>query len=555
MKKRFGLLLAALLLFLLTLCGTALAEDCGDGNHGEWYYETTKEPDCTNPGSRNKYCGKCNKFIGVEPISPIGHVKGTPTVAKEATCTEDGEKITKCTTCGVVVESVKIPALGHLPGDWVTTQKLTCTIDGRYERFCTRCGKSVEVKTETHPGHKMGGWEEYKKATCTAAGEERCYCGNTHLGCTYYESRPTSATGHDYAEVKRVLPTCTVDGYVDYACQNPGCTATKREILKAPGSHAWGDWVKTDPSCTQKGMQKRACNRCGEEETKEIPALGHNWGDWVTVVKATCTQKGQDKRTCSRCGEEEYRDIPALDHDWSDVIVVTKPGCETPGKVKWVCNRCGLEHVETVPADGHKPGPWVVVKPATPYQKGLRERYCEVCGKLLNREEISQLTYVDNTMCAMGPRLRDVNLSPNPNTDLWYMFTPIDVSKDCAQEYDLVASNLHVVGTMYVTVKDGYMTVDYKLNDRENVKVTLEFYTVLSSMHDLVEYEPEKLLSHRAPVGTPILLQEYFGDDTSLVIYFCSRIDYKFNEKTMHFLNYDSSSNQALIHYMKSLMD
>lgn len=47
--------------------------------------------------------------------------------------------------------------------------------------------------------------------------------------------------------------------------------------LIGTGEHTWGEWEQvTAANCTQKGEQKHVCTVCGEEETEEIPALGHN---------------------------------------------------------------------------------------------------------------------------------------------------------------------------------------------------------------------------------------------------------------------------------------
>ncbi len=59
-----------------------------------------------------------------------------------------------------------------------------------------------------------------------------------------------------------------------------------------PHTHSYGDWVTvTEPSCTSQGLQVRTCE-CGEQETRSIPALGHNFEDGVCTVCGT--HKGDD---------------------------------------------------------------------------------------------------------------------------------------------------------------------------------------------------------------------------------------------------------------------
>lgn len=61
-------------------------------------------------------------------------------------------------------------------------------------------------------------------------------------------------------------------------CEDQACT------------HSWSSWTTTTAAtCTTEGKQTRSCSLCGEEETKTINALGHNFVDGI----------------CTVCGEEE----------------------------------------------------------------------------------------------------------------------------------------------------------------------------------------------------------------------------------------------------------
>ena len=66
--------------------------------------------------------------------------------------------------------------------------------------------------------------------------------------------------------------------------------------------------------------------------------------------------------------------------------------------------------------------------------------------------------------------------------------------------------------------------------------------------------EPEKLLNLNMKVREPIDLQEKFGDDRNLVLYFCSRIDYTYSDRFQP-LNYDSIAHQRLLNEMLKMMD
>lgn len=142
-----------------------------------------------------------------------------------------------------------------------------------------------------------------KEATCTEAGEKYIYCT---LCDTVHETLSTiPALDHDFSEAVNEVPaTCTTDGSTGgWKCARPGCNATKGvEPIKATG-HSFGDWETTQKAtCTTAGVKTRACQNpgCNETETKDIPALGHDW-----------TKKDSDDHECTRCGE-------TADHNFED---------------------------------------------------------------------------------------------------------------------------------------------------------------------------------------------------------------------------------------------
>ena len=130
---------------------------------------------------------------------------------------------------------------------------------------------------------------------------------------------------------------------------------------------------------------------------------------------------------------------------------------------------------------------------------------------------------------------------------------PFDASKDGRQTFELVASNNYIVGTVTLTIRDGKITLDYTLNSN-TIDVTLEFFTILPEIDAIHVYEPEKLLSMNMKVRQPIDLEEKFGDDRNLVLYFCSRIDYTYSN-TFVPLNYNSTTHQRLLNEMLKMMD
>ena len=106
--------------------------------------------------------------------------------------------------------------------------------------------------------------------------------------------------------------------------------------------HAEGDGVRENveaPTCGASGMYELAvyCTICGKELHRTrvaTEAIGHHWGKWAVVLKATETAEGREERTCSVCGKTESRAIPMTSPEhFEDPEQPEKPEqSEEPGK-------------------------------------------------------------------------------------------------------------------------------------------------------------------------------------------------------------------------------
>ena len=92
-------------------------------------------------------------------------------------------------------------------------------------------------------------------------------------------------------------------------------------------SHDWVIGITHVPTCTQTGNTEYICSKCGDvKQDDEVPALGHNYGEWTEVTAATCLEVGEEQRVCTRDSSHvETREIPSLGHSYVDGI----------------CERCG----------------------------------------------------------------------------------------------------------------------------------------------------------------------------------------------------------------------
>lgn len=81
----------------------------------------------------------------------------------------------------------------------------------------------------------------------------------------------------------------------------------------------------------------------GTKDVQDIPALGHNWGNWVQTKAPAETEKGEETRTCRRdSSHTETREIPELNHIHSLTLVPEKAptATEAGNKAYYTCSGC-----------------------------------------------------------------------------------------------------------------------------------------------------------------------------------------------------------------------
>ena len=119
----------------------------------------------------------------------------------------------------------------------------------------------------------------------------------------------------DIAESIATHATCEEKGVTEYIatvtfCGNEYTATTTREDILPLGHDIVVDEAVA-ATCTEAGLTEgRHCTRCGEIliEQLDIPALGHEWDEWITNTDA-----GVRSHTCVRCGEEETVIIPIIE--------------------------------------------------------------------------------------------------------------------------------------------------------------------------------------------------------------------------------------------------
>ena len=147
---------------------------------------------------------------------------------------------------------------------------------------------------------------------------------------------------HEYNLTKKVEPTCTIDGYLEYTCYY--CDDIQVEILPAL-SHKT-DWIEVcSPTCENYGQLNNVCSRCNEIlEEKKLAPLGHE----IIVqkpVEPTCILNGYTYgEYCTRCDYSIKQEIvDPLGHTLETVVI--EPTCEKEGYTIFTCY-CGLSYVD-----------------------------------------------------------------------------------------------------------------------------------------------------------------------------------------------------------------
>ena len=404
--------------------------------------ENEKAATCTETGSYESvvYCTKCSTELSraTVTVSASGHKEET-VAAKAPTCTETGlTEGKRCSECKeVLVEQKVVDALNH-NFELKDSKAATCKDTGYEKYVCTNDNSHIREEILEKLEHTYGDASCNAPATCTLCGDSTggvlghdfklistiaptCAAQGYEIHkctrCDVTENRNYISASHNFVQIDGKAPTCTVPGYEAYsqcsACGQAGekvtipatghnynekvtpatcledgekistcsaCGDTYSEVIKAKGSHTFGERKYTAATCTTKGNSYIVCADCGTKYDERIhEELGHNYSvadEYAIRVEATCENDGAIYRGCTRCGEREdavYRTLPARGHYYfiySDSVAAT---CETPGMTQAKgCLNCGMKvEPEIIPALGHKAN---------------KDGQCERCDSLMNED-------------------------------------------------------------------------------------------------------------------------------------------------------------------------
>ena len=135
--------------------------------------------------------------------------------------------------------------------------------------------------------------------------------------------------------------------------------------------------------------------------------------------------------------------------------------------------------------------------------------------------------YNDNTACSFGPAFRDVRPGL---TDQWYLFTPIDLTRQGRQTFEYVASNMYLIGEVYVDVNGDTVRVTYHnfYEDQDGKTKTLtEYFTFFPDLDSVTDVEPETMDDLGFRFGQNISIAEDLNGDTNVLLFVRNRVSYR----------------------------
>lgn len=286
-------------------CGETKTEKIPVASH-HWDQGTiTKKATCTENGEKTYHCTDegCDK-TWIETIPATGHSWDSGKVTEAATCKKEGTKTYTCKNCGET-KTESIPKTEHQWDNGKVTKEATCKEEGSKIYTCSICG---DTKTEAIPkkGHTWDEGKVTKKATCTEDGLKVYTCKS----CGETKEEVLKATGHQHTELRNEKnATCTEEGYTgDTYCTDCGELIKKGSVTEK-ANHNWQLTKEEKATCEKDGSKTYTCADCKETKTETIPATGHKFGDWQTVTTQSVFTGGVQKRICNVCGKEETRNV------------------------------------------------------------------------------------------------------------------------------------------------------------------------------------------------------------------------------------------------------
>ena len=154
----------------------------------------------------------------------------------------------------------------------------------------------------------------------------------------------------------------------------------------------------------------------------------------------------------------------------------------------------------------------------------------------------------NQSVCSLGIRFRDI--APQL-TSRWDMFTPLDLSQEGVQTLPLLAANVSEVGSVTVSVKDGTVTVTYKLHwPVEEVNMAFALVPDLASVTEV-----DIASMPRYAFGQPVSIQTDLNGDTRVLLYVLGHVNYDYLDPRTPQYSTSNTVYRQLVSDLEALMD
>ena len=256
----------------------------------------------------------------------------------------------------------------------------------------------------------------------------------------------------------------------------------------------------------------------------EAPCTHEKTTDKVTK-EATCTEDGEKQIVCDKCGEVvKTEKIPATGHVKTTDKVTKEATCTEAGEKEVVCDKCGeVVRTETIKALGHDKGEWITVKKPTKEEKGLDELHCTRCGELLKTRETSSVKYMHNNVRSAGEKLADLKAGV---TEKWYTATPLDLSQDGEQTFELISGDYYAIGTVTVAKNGDSLKVTYQYDREVWEWKDYTHYTIFADAESITGAELEEI-ENLYEYGTEYSIEKDLGGDTDVLLYTLNKVTHE----------------------------
>ena len=203
---------------------------------------------------------------------------------------------------------------------------LTIYVNGKTTYlYCTSSNDGVRVGTNTNKEFTIDASSGYLKHTSTGR-YVGVYTTNPDWRC--YTNTTGNTAGQTLAfYVATNKEVATEVSYYTTALEVSEC------------EHDYEYEETQAPTCTDAGMATYTCSNCGDSYTEAIPAIGHNYTDYISNNDATCTKDGTKTAHCENdCG--------------SQVTVADESSALGHNYVDFICTECGAFDLENIDFSG-----------------------------------------------------------------------------------------------------------------------------------------------------------------------------------------------------------